>query len=641
MMLQDDFLILKGQGVFLHGHNADMYGNMRALAPSEVEDGVNPFHINPYTGKKFKSEDGYDVRNQYQAMVEEVLYQLTKDNPHIRADPVEQSKIRMDLRKKMNEAARKHNKDTGKDQYENEKGRPHPHRHPEKVFLDTNDTNSVNPVLLSGVFAPEYQKLPIQRHADTGEWDQGPKGDRIDPRYAKIKNQEGVYPDLQHSMVMHDDHGQMSESMFNVIQGEFLHLVKHGSEDGSSNPNGYGDAMSKVPYTISQGHVLPDSLVIYTDPQTGRRSKVWNYRTTGKPGSLGRAPGSRGVLSGMPGGLMSLPDALATIHPIFFQPVHRAANSDRREFARDMLYALTSTKIPEDVVDNFARSPVLYTLWEAKKGFSATRASAGATTRLLQNIRQHALNIPNSQEGWRNDEDKRRYTEAEHNIERIGIEGGLLPGGDELKAGVPNFKEMVYLSVLLRTPGNEEAANIVQHGLPADESSLGWRSPGQVEGGATRDFYRRASSRMGRDHRDFQFTPYDEIPAQENRKAEWEEQVPWAIDQSFTERPKSPFSGLFGTSPEYIENNEGLYTLMESLQSASARMDDLVLKSLPAHRRFHIHDSYDRDELCDFYQVDDRDLYYINETLGDWSMIAKELKVKPVVVKGIKVALRW
>lgn len=638
-MLQDDFLILKGQGVFLHGHNADMYGNMRALAPNEVDDGVNPFHINPYTKKPFLAKDGYDVRNQYQAMVEEILYQVVQDNPHLKNNAEKQSMMRIDLRKKLNEAARKHNRETKKDRLRPD-GTSHPHRHPEKVFIDTNDTNSVNPVLTSGVFTPEYQKMPVRRHPDTGEWDRGAKGDRIDPKYAKVKNDNGVYPDLQHSMVMHDDHGQMSESMFSVLLGEFLHLVKHGSEDGSSSQV-YGDMMSKMPYTLSQGHVLPDALVIYNDPQTGRRSKVWNYRTTGKPGSLGRGPDSRGVLSGMPGGLMSLPDALATIHPIFFQPVHRAPSVERRNYARDIMYALTNTKVPEDTIENFAKSPVLYTLFEAQRGtgYSSTRSNT-STKRLVENVRLHALGIPNSKEGWKSDGDKRRYTEAETNIGRIGIEAGFLGENERPthQAGINNLKEMVYLSVLLGKPGNEEAAKIVQHGAPGTESSLGWSSPGMAQGAATRDFYRRASSRMGRDHNDFHFLSYDDIPQQENRRANWEEQTPWAIDENFTEPQRSPFGGLFGTSPEY---NESLYTLMESLQSASARMDDLVLKSLPAHRRFHIHDSYDRDELCGSYQVDDRDLYYINETLGDWAIIAKELKVRPEVVKGIKVALRW
>lgn len=647
MMMQDDFLILKGQGVFLHGHAADMFGNMRALAPFEVEDGVNAFHVNPNTKKYFRKEDGFDVRNQYQAMVEEILYQLMKDNPQLKGDVREQSKIRMDLRKKLNEAARNHNEHTGKNRWEaeNPHAGPHTHRFPEKVFLDTNDTNSVNPALTPGVYAESYQKMAVEKGPD-GKWYRGVKGDRVDPAYAQVKNQAGVYPDMQHSMVMHDDHGQMSESMFSVILGEYLHLVKHGSEDGSSSPMGYGHLLSKIPYTLSQGHVLPDALVIYEDPQTGRRSKVWNYRTTGKPGSLGRTASSRGVLGGMPGGMIPLHEALATIDPIFFQPVHRSASQDRKDFARKFMQGMTRRAIPEDVLNNFAMSPVCYALHEAKKGRSggsATR-SGTATNVLLRNVRRYAFGIPNSSEGFRNEEEKNRFKEAEHNIGEIGIESSILPGErGPFTAAIRSLKEMVYLSILLRTPGNERAANIVREGLPESEGVPGWASPGDTIGRTTRDYYRRHTNTLGRDYTDFQFVPHDEIPDQENRRAPWKESVPYAVHEGFTPPPGTPWGeeGLFGTSTDYTPPDNSLYSLMESLQSASARLDNQVMKSLPAHRRFDIQNSYDRNELCHSYEVEDRDLFYINETIGDWDMIAKELKVNPVVVKGIKVAFRW
>jgi hypothetical protein len=88
-------------------------------------------------------------------------------------------------------------------------------------------------------------------------------------------------------------------------------------------------------------------------------------------------------------------------------------------------------------------------------------------------------------------------------------------------------------------------------------------------------------------------------------------------------------------------SKDNLYDLMESLQSSDARMDPLIIKSLPSQRRFHTSNVEDCDILCKTFDLHHRDLLYISEAVGDWSKIAKELKLEPSVVKVVKVALRW
>jgi hypothetical protein len=101
--------------------------------------------------------------------------------------------------------------------------------------------------------------------------------------------------------------------------------------------------------------------------------------------------------------------------------------------------------------------------------------------------------------------------------------------------------------------------------------------------------------------------------------------------------------GLHNPPPdENIETSvDTLFDVMENLQSADARMDTLIIKSLPAHRRFNLSDSYDVLSLCETFSLEKRDLHYIDQTMGDWGKIAQNLKVKPDVVKAVKVALRW
>ena len=92
---------------------------------------------------------------------------------------------------------------------------------------------------------------------------------------------------------------------------------------------------------------------------------------------------------------------------------------------------------------------------------------------------------------------------------------------------------------------------------------------------------------------------------------------------------------------EIVTSDDSLYDLMESLQSADARMDDMVMKALPAERRYDVSNDRDMDILCSHYQLSKSDIHYIHQSLGDWTEIAERLKVEPHVVKSVKVAIRW
>tara|TARA_R100000234_G_scaffold47337_1_gene28317 strand:+ start:145 stop:540 length:396 start_codon:yes stop_codon:yes gene_type:complete len=100
--------------------------------------------------------------------------------------------------------------------------------------------------------------------------------------------------------------------------------------------------------------------------------------------------------------------------------------------------------------------------------------------------------------------------------------------------------------------------------------------------------------------------------------------------------------GLHNPPDDEVQTSvDTLFDVMENLQSADARMDTLIVKSLPSRRRFNLSDSYDVLSLCETFSLEKRDLHYIDQTMGDWGKIAQNLKVEPDVVKAVKVALRW
>ena len=99
--------------------------------------------------------------------------------------------------------------------------------------------------------------------------------------------------------------------------------------------------------------------------------------------------------------------------------------------------------------------------------------------------------------------------------------------------------------------------------------------------------------------------------------------------------------GLGHFDPGFKTSSDTLTDLMEHLQSADARMDSLIIKSLPSRRRFSLDDDTDCEILCKSFSLETRDLHLIDQSLGDWTLIAERLKVEPRVVKAVKVALRW
>ena len=131
-------------------------------------------------------------------------------------------------------------------------------------------------------------------------------------------------------------------------------------------------------------------------------------------------------------------------------------------------------------------------------------------------------------------------------------------------------------------------------------------------------------------------------------KAAYSAGTPFPEDMSTHTGQGASHAGIGLLNPPQSENEDNslksvntIFDVMENLQSADARMDTLIMKSLPAHRRFALSDSYDVSSLCRAYSLEERDLHYIDQTMGDWSKIAQNLKVEASVVKGVKVALRW
>ena len=102
-----------------------------------------------------------------------------------------------------------------------------------------------------------------------------------------------------------------------------------------------------------------------------------------------------------------------------------------------------------------------------------------------------------------------------------------------------------------------------------------------------------------------------------------------------------PRSSDFDPGDLVSTSSDTLVDLMEHLQSADARMDSTIMKSLPSPRRFYLDNDEDCYILCKSFSLETRDLHLIDQSLGDWAIVAERLKVDPRVVKAVKVALRW
>lgn len=667
-----DDIILKGNGVLVQGQHAeDMGGQYLAMSPSQMMDRYhaamvggdkgtlthNPFHIDPRTGRPLNPRQGYDLRNIYEALVEGMYHHLTK-----KVGPMDPEATKRTLREYVNKAAEMFNKANlqqnprTKNLYPHEKGMRGYGKYQEgtgHVFTDVN-RGTINPELMKNlnVYVPEYQKI-------------GSLGNHAEPHNIRIKNSKGQYVTLNHSMQDHQNWGHMSEGGFFGAIMQYLGLVA----------NHWNLSADELPHTMNRGYIKPEEFVIHTDPN-GLRSNFWKYWGANEDPNEGTNP--------IPDQSkkhphISLRSALGSLWEGFFQPaIHPAKVGDeRRDYARQILTRVGQVPpgmVSDRDVENFSRSILMQILEDSRAGNNTLR-SASQTFHWYNKMRKAAglpqwSRAPVGKEEMflpREMDDALRHANRKYNVNvnhmKIGNHMGRSERGNSHSAANKTLRQGLLLSMYLeQRPEQKRQAirdlNTMPYSLQDNMAEgsrlkqLFMRMHHDEPSVRAADFARHPSEDGWIDPQGIE--PKGNIQPRAQNLGAWESpsmlsylpqmRVPmasWRMPRMELPIPPPYRQRERVDDDEIVTSDDSLYDLMESLQSADARMDDVVMKALPAERRYDILVSRDMDILCSHYQLSKSDIHYIQQSLGDWTEIAERLKVEPYVVKSVKVALRW
>lgn len=604
-------LFYKGNGVLMRGQHALKNGGMyRALSPFEMSKHFNfdenPFHINSKTMRRFDEEDPrYELRDLMKTIVEESVYALKKANHPAATNETE---LRRMLRHMLNQSASIHDARQRDDR----------NKYGQDIYLDVNDERSLSPQMQGHAFAPSVQK----------------NIKNLKPEQIRLRNNKGQMIMYQSSQADHAQHGHMSESGFYAALPIFVNLFK---KEFGIDPH----------HTLADGnYIKPEGMAIYRN-EDGSTSKVWQYHYarqnpqfhTGRGGD--KLHGSHHIRS-----------AMGSLHPVWFQPTSQSLDpktlAARRAYAYEILTRGGTRPATEDQIENFTRSPLMQVLHESARGQRADRSRKTITGRLLNDMKQ-ALGMHRSDSGTpptNEQEDLRRR--LEYNAGNIDI-SHYVSNKRERKhnSARPILQNALYMSMLLEDENlNREFQRLrgVQDGFNVGASL---RSKFQQSHAADTSYVNSSNFRF-EDPRNVPTAATDQSPAPRIDLGSFMLEAP--NESSRGQAPGYRFANPFRFRrplPDLPEDNDVMTSrdsvsdLLEHLQSADARMDSTVLKTLPSKRRFDLSDSYDCDILCKTYSLEKRDLHLINQSMGDWTTIAERLKIKPDVVKAVKVALRW
>ena len=635
-------ILLKGNGVLVAGQHAnDRGGQLLALSPGEMmdrfgeRDGTlreNPFHIDPTTRLRLSERDGFELRNVYESLVEGMYNHLTKQLGHL--DPDE---TKRQLRNYVNQSAEHFNQENlkqgnRKSLYPHQRGMRGYGQYREgsaSIFPDIN-SNQVHPELQKSlnVYTPEYQKV-----------------NSMSPHQVNIKNSKGQYVTLNHSAGDHKKWGHMSEGGFFGAMMQYLSLVaNHWNVE--------------APSTMKQGYIKPEELVIHTDPMSGKQSNFWKYWGANEDPTQGHHHIPE---EDRQHPAISLRSALGSLHPAFFQPaIHpNRVTPMRAAYAREILTRGGGVPVNDDDVSKFSQSVLMQILEDSRAGNNALR-SASHTFHWYNQMRE-AAGLPK----WSNApvggpqlprdmplEQQQVLRQFNHNRNhlRIGNHMNRAGMGHNHSAANKTLRDGLMLSMWLeQNPNNmEDRTRMMPH---ADGGGL-------ETGGRLREIFRHShSDEPPVSYQNFlgaagQWLTGDAPPpaGRASPRADtgsWERgsifpqmRLPMQVpEEAPVDSPAGPTTDRFGNLIQTSDDN--LYNLMESLQSADARLDDHIIKSLPEQRRHDIGDESDLMTLCEHYHLSKSDIHYIQQSVGDWEVIAERLKVDPLVVKSVKVALRW
>lgn len=650
-------LFVKGHGTYLTGPLMDMLGMHEAPSPAEIGllgDDANPFHhyYDRETGTIREFGDDVIKKNTYQAMIDGMARSIITQKPHLKD---EIGKIKIELRKIANEAAHELNEEQGKKDPRRPEWRG-PDAFPDEVFSNVNDPNSVNPQLVQGGFAPYYHKMPTKKD-EKGEWYLGESGDRHHPKSYTIWNDNGKIPEFYASNArgdnQHQQSGHMSEGGRTPILSHFVFRAcqKYGV---------------RTPKSFVQGHINPKEYAWYVDPADGREHPVWEHYERHRPPDYGRSKVTSATAIHGP---FDLVHALISMNPAFFMPIHQAAREKhgmqvrdgqvvegpRHTYSRKLLGGFLNLNpdklqgLDANLVDKFSKSYVVNMLYNGQQGIEQT-GKKGKSMHLAEDFKE-VLGIPATpQEAKRGGmAAEREFAGYRANSNHMHVQTGWMKGIRSHPKARGGLNDALYFS--LRAQTDIDAPRIRDMLRKKHAATY----PDGEELKKTLIYYWQQQNKAPITHEsaggDVVFIPPEHVKEPIPRHTPVVEAAPYAaIGRESTYGEGQPTGGGLGMDsmsavpPEDGTDNksfDSLHNLMESLQSADARMDDMIIKSLPAMRRFSINDDVDCRILCNNYNIETRDLHYINSGTGDWSKLADDLKIKANVVKGVKVALRW
>lgn len=634
-------ILLKGNGVLVDGQHATQRGGqLLALSPQQMmdrfgeRDGTlreNPFHIDPATRLRLREEDGFELRNVYEALVEGMYKHLVEKLG--RLDPAQ---TKRQLRNYVNQAAEHFNQENlrrgnSKNLYPHERGMMGYGNYRDgsaTIFPDEN-SNEVHPELKQNlnVYTPEYQKV-----------------NALSPHQVSIKNSKGQYVTLNHSMADHKKWGHMSEGGFFGAIMQYLSLVA----------NHWG---VEAPHGFKNGYIKPEELVIHTDPMTARESSFWKYWGANEDPNAGHLNLPEEKRQHPP---ISLRSALGSLHPAFFQPaIHPSKITPlRRAYAEEILSRGGQVPVRDEDVNKFSQSILMQMLEDSRAGNNVLRSAT--QTFHWYNMMRRAAGLPANNVGAVGGgvlpeglplEQKQALQKFNHNRNHLVIGNHMnhqAQTGNNHSAGNKTLREGLLLSMWLdqRPSDIEDAVRLMPN---ADGSGL-------QTGNYLRNLFRYSHSDAPPvSYNDFLGPDGDwlasDIPPPAGRPSPRADTGSFARGPIFPQMsslmPRLPRAQPPAAEPQEEEpdvvrwSEDNVYDLMESLQSADARMDDYIIKSLPAPRRHDIGNEADLMTLCEHYQLSKSDIHYIQQSVGDWEAIAERLKVDPHVVKSVKVALRW
>ena len=674
MLLLDD-LILKGNGVLLQGQHAeDRGGQMRALSPSEMLDKFNmsqvggeqgalmesPFHIDPATGESLQGKPGYDCRNIYQALVEGMYHHLVR-----KLGPLDPEGTKRTLRRYVNQAAEEFNQSKLKANPKTRDLYPHARRlgryQPGTASVFTNlDSGALHPEIEKSlhVYTPEYQKI-------------GNFGSHIGPEQIRLKNAKGQFGTLNHSGQDHGKFGHMSEGgFFGAIMQYLSYVTSHWKVE--------------PPHTMSTGNIKPEEFVIHTD-HNGNRTNFWKYWHANQDPNEGNNPVPDAHKKHRS---ISLRSGLGSLWEGFFQPaLHpRELTPERRGYAQEILTRggqVPGGMIRSQDVDNFSRSILMQLLEDSASGHNALRSATKAFH--WYNEMRRAVGLPkwNREPVGREENYLPRDMPSQQrallqkfntNVRHMGLGkymNKVTEQGNSHHASNKALREGLLLSYMLEDPEMRKRATDKLSRMPnADGNGLqegqrlkqlfmrvhgdepffssehyDWLEPSGVdpvgEAAPRADTGQWPRERAG-------FLPRPRLPRAMTQVVPpvqaGRDQYREAVESPPPQRVSRPQEDS-DVGPENMPmlrwSDDNLYDLMESLQSADARLDDMVMKSLPSPRRHELSDERDLTILCKHYNLTELDIHYIENSVGDWDEVAQRLKVDPHIVKAVKVALRW